>query len=448
MVFLMFGFLGLFGVVEAQYLTPVREAELKLELAAVEAEQKQAEAALDSAKQKSASISRDISVLDAKIRVAKLNIKAKNLLIESLGKDIQTKQARIGALDGRIERGRETLALILRKTNERDDYSLPEVLLSQNTVADFFGDVDAFQSVQNELKRTFVVIRSDKAETEAAKEILDKRRDAEIDARYAIQQEQKNIENDEKEKQKLLAISKSAEKSYSSILAEKRKRAGEIKATLFTLRDVEPIPFGQALQYAAMASQKTGVRPAFLLAIFAQESSLNRETSTFGNHVGSCYLTDASTGAGISVKTRSTIAKVMSATRDTGPFLEITKALNIDPYTTLVSCPLSIGYGGAMGPAQFIASTWLLIKDRLSRYLNISDMPNPWNPAHAFMASALYLSDLGAGSQTYSAERSAACRYYSGKSCGSVSGSSSYGNSVMKYADSIQRTMIDPLQGV
>jgi hypothetical protein len=48
------------------------------------------------------------------------------------------------------------------------------------------------------------------------------------------------------------------------------------------------------LQFATEASQKTGVRPAFLLGILTQESNL-------GKNVGSCYLKDPSTGAGIRI---------------------------------------------------------------------------------------------------------------------------------------------------
>ena len=50
-----------------------------------------------------------------------------------------------------------------------------------------------------------------------------------------------------------------------------------------------------------------------------------------------------------------------------------------------------------MGPAQFIASTWVLFQDRITAALGLSTTPNPWNPQDAFMASSLYLSDLGAG---------------------------------------------------
>ncbi len=429
------------GAVHAQALTPDQKARLEQELKQVEAEQKQAENDLSSAQNQSASLSRDIAVLDAKIKVAQLNIKAKNLLIESLGKDIKTKENHIDDLEERIDRGKETLAAIMRKTNETGSYTLPEVLLSQNSVAGFFKDIDSFESIQEGLKTTFEQIRSDKTETEAEKDVLDKRRNAEMDARYAIQQEKKNIEGDESEKQRLLKVSKNNEKSYSAVLADKRTRASEIRAALFQLRDANPIPFGDALKYAQAASAKTGVRPAFLLAILTQESSL-------GANVGSCYLTNASTGEGINKKTGSYAAKVMKPGRDVEPFIELVRGLGGDPFKQVVSCPQSVGWGGAMGPAQFIASTWVLFEDRIRSDLGISGTPDPWNPSHAFMASSIYLGDLGASSRTYSAERNAACKYYSGRSCSASSLVASYGNQVINRADVIQRTMIDPLQGI
>lgn len=428
-------------------LTPEQRARLEQELAQVEAEKKQAEADLANARNESASLSRDIKVLDAKIKAAQLEIKAKNLLIQSLGNDITVKERHIGNLEERIERGKETLAQILRKTNELDQYSLPEVMLSQSTVAGFFEDIDHFASVEQGLADTFEQIRSDKAETTSERDALDKRRNSEINARYEIEQERKNIEADEKEKQRLLNVSKYQERSYSEVVADRAARAAQIRATLFPLVGAKPIPFGEAYAYALKAEKQTGVRPAFLLGIFAQESSVDAD-ATFGKHVGSCYLADARTGDGVKVGTGAKVMKVMKPDRDVEPFITITKALGADPFSTLVSCPWTTGYGGAMGPAQFIASTWMLVKDQLARLLDIDGMPNPWNPEHAFMASAMYLADLGADGRTYTAERNAACRYYSGASCGTRTGSNSYGNGVMAKAEKIQREMINPLQGL
>ena len=418
-----------------------KEARLQAELTQVLKEQEETEIILKNAQNQSASLKRDILILDTKIKVAQLNIKAKNLLIETLGKDITKKQEKIANLTERIDIGTETLKQIMRKTNEIDSISMPEFLLSKGNLTEVFSDMDSFEVIRESLKITFEQIRQDKEQTSIEKDVLNKRKNNEVDARAIIESEKKNIENDEKQKQKLLTVSKGNEKTYSQVLSEKKAEAAKIRAALFSLRDVEAIPFEKALQYANYASSITKVRPAFLLAILTQESSL-------GKNIGSCYLSDTDTGSGISVKSGKIYPNVMKPSRDVIPFIDITKSLGLDPMKTLVSCPIASagGYGGAMGPAQFIASTWMLFKDRLASVLNVGT-PNPWLPQDAFMASAMFLSDLGAYSGSYTSEKNAACRYYSGKPCSASSVSNSYGNQVMAKADLIQRTMIDPLQG-
>jgi peptidoglycan hydrolase CwlO-like protein len=419
-----------------------KEIRLKNELSEVEKQIAENEKILVNTQNQTASLKRDILILDTKIKTAQLNIKAKNIAIEALGKDINKKQEKINSLEERINRGKETLAQIMRKTNEVDDLNLPEFLLTRQNLTNFLSDLDNFESVQESLKLTFEQIRDDKSETEAEKNQLSRRKDKELDAKAAIETEKKNIENDEKEKQRLLVISKGNEKAYSALLSERKSKAAQIRAALFSLRDSAAIPFELALKYANEASKSTGIRPAFLLAILTQESSL-------GKNVGTCYLTNPSTGAGVSVKSGTNFSNVMKPGRDVEPFIQITKSLDMDYSKTLVSCPIAGagGYGGAMGPAQFIASTWMLFKDKISRATGVNN-PNPWNPEHAFIASAIYLTELGAYSGSYTAEKNAACKYYSGKICNTKSVNNSYGVQVMAKADNIQRNMINPLQGL
>ena len=428
-------------IARADNLTPAQRAALQAELTQVEADEAAAQKQLDSAQAQSASLSRDINVLTARIKAAQLDIKAKNLLIQSLGNDITIKENHISDLQANIDSGKQSLADTMRKMHELDSYSLPEVLLSQTSVSGFFTDIDTFQSVQSSLQTTFDQLQADQASTTAERDALDVRRNTEMDAKYVIQQQEASIASDQTQKKQLLSISKGNEKSYSSLVAQKQARAVQIRAALFSLRDSAAIPFGQALQYANVAYQKTGVRPAFLLAILTQESAL-------GKNVGSCYVTNQQTGDGINAKKNTMVSKVMNPSRDVPAFLQILSAIGGDISRTPVSCPMSYGWGGAMGPSQFIPSTWVLLSDRISTTVGISGMPDPWNPQHAFMASALYLADLGAARGGYTAERTAACKYYSGKACGYATGNTSYGNSVISQANTIQTTMIDQLAGL
>lgn len=276
------------------------------------------------------------------------------------------------------------------------------------------------------MAETFVELRDLQKVNLEAKESLAKEQDKERDAKSEIEMQKKKAQAAEAEKQRLLNLNKTEQNNYQKVIANKAAEAAAIRTALFKLAGGgAAIPFGTAYEYAKSASAKTGVRPAFLLAILTQESNL-------GANVGQCYLTDADTGAGVRVSSGAFVSRVMKPGRDVAPFLKITADLGLDWKTTRVSCPLSVGYGGAMGPAQFIPSTWVLFDDRVASALGVSSA-NPWNPPDAFMASAMYLGDLGGVNGSYSAEMRAACKYY-----GSGGSSCTYGKQVMAKVSSIQ----------
>lgn len=409
-------------------LTPEQEAKLRAELADIEKQIQEQQVILDSKAKEGQTFQQAINTLNAQIKQAQLKIKAKELSINKLGKDITVKTNTITALGSRIDKGRQSLEQIVQRTREIDNYSYTEAMLSTKDISEFFIDLDSFTSIKQSLQTHLDDIKNAKSQNENVKKELDTKRDEEIDAKTVIEREQKIIKNSEAEKKRLLALNKNEQLTYKTSIANNTKKAAEIRNQLFKLRDAEAIKFGDAVTYAKAASAVSGTRAAFILAIIQQESNL-------GANVGSCYLTNTTTGAGVKKSNGAVVSNLMKASRDVQPFLDITSALGRDPLKTLVSCPLNVGYGGAMGPAQFIPSTWKLFQSKIAQALG-KPASDPWNPQDAFMASGFYLADLGASSQEYSKERNAACRYYSGRSC---SGSNTfYGNQVMARVKAIQ----------
>lgn len=428
--------------ISAQTLTAADRTQLEAQLAQVQAEEAQAQSELGAAEAKSSSLQNAIAVVAAKIKTEQLDIEEKNLLIQTLGATIGAKQGEIDALDARIAQDKQDIADIFTQMQETDNISIVEVLASSQTLSQFGYDVVQLESLQNEISIVSTQLAADEASSTQEKAALVTQQNTAIDARYAIEQDQTKLQANESQQKQLLSISKTNERAYAALVAEKKKEADAINAKLFALAGgSNPIQFGQAYQYALTAQKETGVDPAFLLAIMTQESNL-------GTNQGNCYLTNKTTGAGVSVKTGAVFAKVMNPVRDVPPFLTITSDLGVDPLHTVVSCPQSVGWGGAMGPAQFIASTWMLLANRVAVALGLSGMANPWNPQHAFTASAFFLSDLGASGGGYTAEYNAACRYYSGSPCSISPLVASYGASVMRIASTIQTTEIDKLQGI
>lgn len=413
-------------------------AKLEADLASVEKEIVAQESIITQNQREGVSLERDIAILNAQIEKAKLSIKARNLAIAGLTDDIRAKNRTITTYSAKINKERDSLAGLMRRTNELDSYSIVEVALSDRNFSEFFVDLDNFQYVEDAIGVSLDEVGAAKKVTEEAKAALEVKKNKETDLRYQKELEKKSLDSNEAEKARVLKVTRGLEKEYQKVLKEKKAKAAAIRSALFALRDTGEIPFGQAYDYAKIVSQKTGVRPAFLLAIFMQESG-------FGKNQGSCYLKDINTGSGVGKNTGTPYAKVMKPPRDTTPFLKIMEMLGRDPYTTQVSCPQQAGYGGAMGPAQFIPSTWVLYEDLITKALGIP-VADPWKARDAFMAAGFLLKDNGAKANSYSAERNAACKYFSGSACSKSAWASTYGDQVMKKSETIQTTMIDPIE--
>lgn len=408
-------------------LTDQEKAALQAQLDQINREIAANQSTLSGLQGQHASLERDISILDSKIKAAQLQIKQSDVRLKQLGAGIAQKNVEIGQVDSDVAKGQASLAQILRETRQYDDTSLAATILSSGSVSDRFRELDDFQTLQSSLHDAFdhmTALRTDLSAKQA--DLEGQQTDAE-QIRQGQVLAQKAIQTDQAKKQQLLAQTKGQESTYQKLIADKQKQADAIRQALFGLRDTGAIQFGTAYQYAKEAQAQTNVPAALTLAILTQETDL-------GANQGSCYVTDLSTGNGVT-KSGKSRSKVMAAPRDTVPFQTITDALGLDWSTQQVSCPQSVGYGGAMGAAQFIPSTWMLYKDRLASITGAS-FPNPWNARTAVFAVALYMEDLGADGGTTSAVRNAACRYFSGRSCSSSSGV--YGDSVLSHMNDIQ----------
>ena len=391
-----------------------RRAELEGQLAELQKEIDAQQQILQNKQRESVSLERDIAILNAKIDFAKLSIKARALIIENLNQDIGNKEKTIDGLSAKIDRELASLADLLRKTRELDNFSIAEFALSGSDLSAFFEDLDAFQTIKASLAQSFDELRSTKITTEEEKGSLESKVKEENDLKKIQELEKKRIEQQEAEKKDILKISRGVESVYQKIIKDKEKSAAQIRAELFALRGSAAIPFEKAYEYATLVSQKTGVRAALILGIIAEESNLGENVGT-GN-----WKVD------------------MKAPRDTVPFLDITSRLGLNPDAMPVSKKPWYGYGGAMGPAQFIPSTWILYEDRIATATG-HNPPNPWLPEDAFMATGLLMADNGADKKTYAAERLAALRYLAGWTNANKSAYAFYGNDVMDLAAKYQR---------
>jgi len=373
-----------------------------------------------------------IYILKNTIRNLESEIYEGNIMIKDLGNQIYSTQVSIDQTNLQIDEIKNNLSNILQMQYENDQQSPTVILLKNETFTDFLNELMELERLSLRTRELLENIKNLKISLESQKNLMDGEKDN-LEGVVKIQTIKKQENTQTKKEQE--SVLKMTEAEYQKHLKDKQeteKKVAEITTRIFELAGIPEAPtFGEALELAKYVEGILGIRPAFLLAIFKQESNI-------GKNVGQCYLKNPETGSGVGVNTGKTIDRIMKPTRDVQPFLSITKELGRDPYNTRVSCPMSIGYGGAMGPGQFIPSTWIIYRDRVKA---ITGKPaDPWNIRDAFIATGLYVSDYGAKTQTYDGEWKAAMIYFSGTSLRtSYNYYGFYGDSVMAIAKQLQK---------
>lgn len=407
---------------EAQALYDEERIKLEKELEAVEKQIAEYEKLIATTQQEKKTLENKINELKSQARKLNLQIESTNLNLQYLKVRIDETTTSVIKTTDKINATKKNLANSLQSLYQLQQTSLLEILLNSGTVSEFFDYSNALNNIQEKILDNIEELENLKTVLNKQNEELSENKE-ETQKLLAMQLLQKNdLERTEQDKIYLLNVTKGNEEKYQQLLVESRKKANEIRSRIYELIGVKTqVTFGEALEIANWVSSRTGVRPALLLAVLTQESNL-------GKNVGTCNRP----GDPPSKSWR----EVMKPSRDHEPFLKICRELGLNPETTPVSCPMyqngrQIGWGGAMGPAQFIPSTWMVYKDEISKITG-NKPANPWDIRDAFVAAALYLAKYGATKQTRDAEWRAAMIYFSGTTNTRYR---FYGDSVMALAD-------------
>lgn len=422
-----------------------RQQELQNQLNDLERQIAVQQQLLDTAQSQHQTLQSQIDAFNAEIRKTQLQIQAINVAIAQLNGDIGVRNKTLSQLSAQLAAEKESLAQILRQTQVLDSYSVVSVALGSESVSSFFRDLDAFTSIKSSLAESFSQIERTSSSTEAEKEALQARLADQEQLRTVAQLAKQQVQAQEQDKQRLLTQTKGIEANYQKLITMTKRSAAQIRSELFTLRDSAAIPFGTALTYALAAERATGTRAAVTLAVLKQETNLGENLGT------------------------GTWRVDMHPTRDQPVFVYITQTLGLNPDTMPVSRKPSYGWGGAMGPGQFIPSTWVCYggfvnantnscapsgggssfwqgpwryvasKDRVRKLLGAAQPSNPWNAQVAIMATAMLMADNGADAQTPRAERLAALRYFAGWTHANNPAYAFYGDGVMGFAAQFQQ---------
>jgi len=394
-----FFYLFIFSLLAVSYQLPIVSAQttsqeervfLENELAKLEKQIDQYEDTISTYQKQGKSLKGEINKVNSNIAKINLQVKAISLEISKLDLDISKNNQQIKTTEKDLDSNKKALINALQSLYEEDQVNLVHLLLKNKNFSNFFSGVQGLIEVQNNLREVIQKIANLRNQLIDQKEELALRKSDKRNLIVARDTDKKSLEVVKLGKSDLLNKTKGEESKFQELLKMTKQTAAQIRSRIFQFLGGGELNFGDAYKFAKAAEDATGVRAALILAVLDRESA-------FGQNVGRCGYQEA-----------------MHPRRDIPVFLQLLAELGINPNSVTVSCANRDGaYGGAMGPAQFIPSTWAMYKDKISN-LTGNKPPNPWNNIDAFMATALYLKESGAAGASISNERIAAAKYYAG----------------------------------
>ena len=370
-------------------------AALEKQLGELEAQMADYQSTIDKYKSEGKDLQSEISILNARINKLNLQIKSITISLSKINQEIGANEKQIRGTENEITRNKIILERSLQNIYTNENLSLAEILLRNPRLSDFFGEVSDLMAVQDSLRAAFEKLSQLHEELVNEKEALAIKKNDNEQLKAYQDSQRASINSVKSEKADILNITKGNEAKYQTLLKETQKTAAQIRSRIFELLGGGELTFEDAYKFAKFAEQATGIRAALVLSVLDRESAL-------GQNVGRC-----------------TYQKSMHPTRDIPIFLALLEELNIKPESVMVSCANRDGmYGGAMGPAQFIPSTWKLYASKVAEITG-SQPPSPWRNGDAFAATSLYLKDSIKGcisiySKKSDQERCAAAKYYAG----------------------------------
>lgn len=383
---------------------------------------------IDANSSKAQTLAGEIGSLNAQISKVTLEIKSLALSINQTTAQIGETQGQIAEDQIQIDSHKKALAKYIQILDQVDQQNLTVILLRNPQLSDFFGNLKNIEDTQNNLRTTIVTIKKLQAGLEQKESDLQDQKVQQISLKSLQDSEKIDLSQTKKQKDSLLKETKGQEAKFQQLVKQSKEDIARISDQI-TYLEQNGVTVEDAIKFGQLAALRLGIRPAYLIAVLEAESRM-------GVNVGKCNRAD---------DPPEKSWRVIMNPRDFSPFAAITAQLGLNPDTTAVSCPQYVsgrqfGWGGAMGPAQFIPSTWVGYADKVAQIVGRS-IANPWNIEDAFMAAAVKLANAGATAKTRAAEVAASKAYYSGNSKCSKAQCNSYASTIQNKAAIIEQNL-------
>jgi len=175
---------------------------------------------LDSLGKQSSSLSVLLKQLDLTKKKLTADISVTQNKISNKNTEIQKLSGKIDDTKDVIKNNTDAIILSIKQINEFEIDSMVEKLLSKEDISTVWNDIDNLISLQGTVKNKIIELKDEKKSLEKSKSTTEKARNELVSLKTELADQKKIIDQNAKEKNKLLKETKNNETNYQKLLKE------------------------------------------------------------------------------------------------------------------------------------------------------------------------------------------------------------------------------------
>lgn len=181
-------------------------------------------------KSKIADLNGQLSYLENQIDITATKIDQTSLFIKKLKLEIEDQEKK-------LKLKKVYIASAIQTINDFDNTAMLELIISNPSLSDFFGQAQYIEILQTEIQKDLDYIQLLKSKLEDRKGEQETKEDELQDLKGDLSAKKQITDSQKSEKENLLVKTKNQEKKYSALLTETQKKRQEIQKDIYELEE-------------------------------------------------------------------------------------------------------------------------------------------------------------------------------------------------------------------
>ncbi|MFA5155214.1 MAG: peptidoglycan DD-metalloendopeptidase family protein [Patescibacteria group bacterium] len=204
----------------------------KKQLEDIQARQKKLQTQIEAKQRDRISLNNQLSILEDRLAKAQLDIDSVNLEIDKTNLEIRKIEADKDDLDQQIEGQKEHIANLLRTMYKQDQASALEVLLLNDSLAEFLNQVKYLQDTNQEIGNSVEELKDSKDKLEQNRLSLDQRNGDLLALKNKLQDRKDDLGYEQLNKTNLLKETRSSEQQFQSLLQQAKREQQQMEVEI------------------------------------------------------------------------------------------------------------------------------------------------------------------------------------------------------------------------